>query len=337
VFRPVAALLHRSGLLTYLRQHWRADDTSAKQALKAQIRQEGEALAVRLARQGETVEELRQELQRLTAVVAFNGEHRERRHPDAFDASRVTAHVRQAVAAAALQSDPGPHLVVESLMPDATYAALVDAIPPDECFPSRDPIKRNFRCRPGDVLPEYTAQAWPFLEHTIVADGLVPAVLDRFRPHIERAYAERYGANAAPMIALRHGATAGRLMLRRPGYKLEPHLDPARVIVTCLVYFARPGDSERFGTQLFRIDRPPVLDRTNTYFPQEHGYRCEPAQTVPFRPNTAVIFLNHNQAHAASIPETAPKSTRRYAYQCYVSPDADAATAIVGGAGIDEA
>ena len=44
-------------------------------------------------------------------------------------------------------------------------------------------------------------------------------------------------------------------MLRRPGYKLTPHLDPKRATMTVLLYLARPGDSEQFGTSLYSVDR----------------------------------------------------------------------------------
>jgi hypothetical protein len=40
-------------------------------------------------------------------------------------------------------------------------------------------------------------------------------------------------------------------MPRRPGYHLEPHRDPKRSLLTCLLYLARPGDSDAQGTQLF--------------------------------------------------------------------------------------
>jgi hypothetical protein len=57
---------------------------------------------------------------------------------------------------------------------------------------------------------------------------------------------------------------------------------------------------------------------------------CDLVKTVPFRPNTAVAFLNAGAAHGADIPRDAPKDTERYAYQFYVSPEPGALAAIVG-------
>jgi hypothetical protein len=123
------------------------------------------------------------------------------------------------------------------------------------------------------------------------------------------------------------------LMLRRPGYHLEPHLDPDRVVVTCLIYFARPGDDESFGTSFYRIDGDPVINRPNTFFPVNEGYRCELVKTAPFRPNTAVAFVNAGGAHGADISSSAPAGTERYAYQFYVSPEPAALAALVPSSG----
>lgn len=357
MFRPLAAFLHRSGLLSYLRDQWRAEDASLKQALKSYATREVNDTATSLradlralrdehqaqldeqaSRADVQLRELAHEVKRLSSVLAFNAEHRERQHAAAFDPPRIRAHVAAAVDRSPLDLDPAAHLVVDNLLPADVYAAVLAGIPPERCFSHRDMTKQNFRLSTtSDVAPEFTVQAWHFLEREIIDNALLPALLDKFRPHIEAAYAERHGAGreqrreqhreqrreqqGSAMAARPHRATAGRLMLRRPGYHLDPHLDPSRAIVTCLLYLAKPGDETRFGTQFFRINRAPDIDRTNTYFPEAHGYSCELARSVEFLPNRAVAFLNHNVAHGAGIPADAPKETRRYAYQFYVSAE----------------
>jgi hypothetical protein len=159
---------------------------------------------------------------------------------------------------------------------------------------------------------------------------IVPGLLQKFEAHVRTAYEKKYGATQGPHVAaLPHIATAGRLMLRRPGYHLEPHLDPDRVVVTCLIYFARPGDDESFGTSFYRIEGDPVINRRNTFFPRSEGYPCDLVKTAPFRPNTAVAFVNAGGAHGAGIPTSAPAGTERYAYQFYISPEPTALAALV--------
>ena len=103
-------------------------------------------------------------------------------------------------------------------------------------------------------------------------------------------------------------------MLRRRGYHLDPHLDPKRVLLTALLYFARPGDSEAHGTAFYRVDGHVERDHATTYYPQQAGHRCEFVRAVPFRRNTAIVFLN-TAAHGADIPATESKDLERYAMQ----------------------
>jgi hypothetical protein len=75
----------------------------------------------------------------------------------------------------------------------------------------------------------------------------------------------------------------------------------------------------------------PIIDRTSTFYPGTQGIACDLVKLVPFRPNTAVSFLNYGGAHGADIPKDAPAELERYAYQFYVSPDPAALAAVVGG------
>jgi hypothetical protein len=170
-----------------------------------------------------------------------------------------------------------------------------------------------------------------FLEEALIPRMMVPALLEKLTPYIRDFYIREYGSERGPALAaIPHEATRGRLMLRRPGYHLDPHLDPKRVVFTCLLYFARPGDSEAYGTTFFRMSGTPTIDRTNTFYPETQGIRCDPVKMVPFRPNSAVAFLNWGGAHGADIPKDAPKDTERYSYQFYVSPEPSALAALVG-------
>ena len=333
--RLTTALLFRSGVLPFLRRQWRADQQQTESKAEGRVLRRLDELANRLqatSALADDLDALQQEVRLLRAAALFNAQHPERRHaPDALDHDRVVAHIGRAVEAALFDARPMPHLVLSNLMPPDTYAALLDAIPPREFFSQKDEKKQNFRLSGGDVVPEWTLTAVRFLEESIIRLALVPALLRAFLPHMRDVYAASYGPTMGARVAdLPHSATAGRLMLRRPGYHLDPHLDPRRVIITCLIYFAKPGEDEAFGTTLFRIDGAPKVDQQHTYYPEEHGFRCEFVKAVPFRPNTAVAFLNAGGAHGADIPKTAPKDTERYSYQFYVSPDPAALAAALG-------
>jgi hypothetical protein len=268
---------------------------------------------------------------RATMMLDITDRRRGPHRSDVFDPRRVGAHVERAIAASPLHSDPSVHIVINELTPPDTYQAVLDGIPPRVFFSQRDDEKQNLKLSMLDIAPAWTFETLAFLENTLIPQLMVPALLRRFAPHIREFYVREYGPERGPLFAaLRHEATGGRLMLRRPGYHLDPHLDPKRVVFTCLLYFARPGESEAFGTSFYRMSGTPNIDRTSTFYPQSQGIGCDLVKMVPFRPNTAVAFLNWGGAHGADIPRDAPKDTERYSYQFYVSPEPAALAALVG-------
>ena len=334
-------LLTRSGVLPVLRSHWRADQSAATgkleqrldkrvAALEAQLDRVADlaarlqALEAALAGSAERISKVDREVRMLRATLAGDiaDRHKGPHRPGVFDPDRVGPHVARAIASAPLQTDPSVHIVINDLMPAETYAALLDGIPPRVFFSQADNEKQNIRLSQLDVAPEWTLQTLGFLENVLIPKLMVPALLHTFEPHIREFYIREYGPERGPALAaLPHQATSGRLMLRRPGYHLDPHLDPKRVVFTTLLYFARPGDSEAFGTSFYRMSGTPNIDRTTTFYPGSQGITCDLVKMVPFKPNSAVAFLNWGGAHGADIPKSAPADTERYAYQFYVSPD----------------
>jgi hypothetical protein len=232
----------------------------------------------------------------------------------------LCSHVRAAIQSAELCTEPMPHIVVANLLPPAFYDLLTQAIPPAETFPSRDPVKQDLEISALDEAPELTRRVWRFFDEELVRGVVGPALLERFRAVLAGRYVEigdeRFAARAA---AMPHATFAGRILLRRPGYQLRPHLDPKRVALTGLVHLARPGDSEVYGTQLFTVNRPFTASGMKTFFPEDAGLRCELSRTVPFRANQLLAFVNSGGAHGATLPNDAPLR-ERYSYQFYVKP-----------------
>jgi hypothetical protein len=342
-------LLTRSGILPVLRTRWREDLAHASEKLEKRIDKRFDALTRDLERLrtelaqrspaggpadiADHVATLDRDVRMLRDTLALDIEDRLARTNRAalFQHAAVANHVHAAIANAALETDPSVHIVINQLMPAETYHALLDGIPRPVFFSQKDNTKQNLRLANVHVAPERTIEMLSFLEQTLIPRIMVPALLDKFAPHIQECYVREYGPERGlALAAIPHEATAGRLMLRRPGYHLDPHLDPKRVVVTCLLYFARPGDHEGFGTTFYRMHGTPKIDRTNTFYPESQGVRCELVKMVPFKANSAVAFVNWGGAHGADIPKDAPKNTERYSYQFYVSPDPAALAAIVG-------
>jgi hypothetical protein len=148
----------------------------------------------------------------------------------------------------------------------------------------------------------------------VIRQSIRVTVRDKFEAPLQRHFDEVFGpafreqANAMPQ-----SAQAGRLMLRVPGYHLDPHRDPKHTLLTCLLYLARPGDSESYGTQIFRVTGDTDASYQQTYYPAQEG----------------LVFLNSRGAHGATIPADAPAGLERYSYQFYVAPLNDTLSALI--------
>jgi hypothetical protein len=324
-----------TGLDRFIRDAVRRGIVDAVKPLRGDItrlQRRVDELHARLEQVSEQLVSAERAVRLLKHVVRLNAAHRDEleRLDVVLDEARIAAHVRTAIAAAPLETDPYPHIVVDKVLPADVYKLLLKAIPPPAFFGERDPIKQNLRI-PFNFGPALATRALGFLEEAISRRAIQPAVVEKFRELLQQHYDRIFGpefrqrANELPQ-----SVSGGRVMLRRPGYHLAPHRDPKRSMLTCLLYFARSGDSETYGTQIFRVRHDREAAFAHTYYPEEDGRTCELVKMVPYRPNTMLVFLNSSGAHGATIPADAPASLERYAYQFYVGPEGDALQALIG-------
>lgn len=237
----------------------------------------------------------------------------------------IEPHVMAAVDRATLHPEPFPHMVVEPLLPPDVYAGILDAVPAPVFFlGGRD----EHWAVPSGVAPLYSRQVWAFIANKLAGDILYRALNAKLEVVVRdyvRSFCPAFPADAD--VALH--PSDGRIMLRRPGYDLPPHRDPKWGFVTALMYLARPGDSEEFGTQLYRVRDDPEAPSGSVHYP-EPG-QCELVKTVPFRPNSMLVFLNSVGAHGAFIPADAqPPTLERYLYQFRLGPTTKVISRLLG-------
>jgi hypothetical protein len=226
-----------------------------------------------------------------------------------FDRDVLSRHLAARLAQAAVAVDPMPYVVITDVFPPETYRLLLDAIPPVEAFSAVDRGKQNY-------TPSDTRDVWARLDVDWGA-CLVPIVEPFFRAPLVARYGSLLGSEHAAAAADEQVVRLGRLMLRRPGYRLAPHRDPLASAVTVLIYLTQRGEGPRCGTQLYRVRDDGWPDRSKPHYPDPAS--CDFVVEVPFEPNTALVFLNSlGGAHAAQIPADAPASMERYSYQTYI-------------------
>jgi hypothetical protein len=225
-------------------------------------------------------------------------------------------HITAAIGAATLRCDPFPYVVVDDLLPEALYDALIEGLPPAALFADRPANKQQLKV-PLQFAPRFSLRVWSFVSDTVVYSMIRPAVMDKFREPLEtwlRASFPAAGGTVPNLVS-----SDGRLLLRTRGYRIRPHRDPKWGFITCILYLTRPGDEERWGTDLYSVEDDREARGVQPYWIDEAS--CRRVETVSFRRNRALIFLNSGGAHGAAIPADAePADLQRLIYQFRLGP-----------------
>ena len=235
-----------------------------------------------------------------------------------FPIPSLVSHLERVIQSSPLEHDPFPHVVLNDVLPDDLHNLLYAARPPAGFWREGQTGRENWTIG-EDLGPLHTEAAWRFMDEVVASRVMTPVLAGVFEDYLN-AYAR--GCSAAkfkPGKPSPYERSGGRLMLRRPGYTFEPHMDPRRALLTALFYFGSPEDSHDHGTKLFRSDATVPEKHAGVYYPLREGASCDLVKTVPSRPNSMLVFASRIGLHGADIPPDAqPPTLERYAYQFYI-------------------
>ena len=228
--------------------------------------------------------------------------------------------IAAAIDRADLRLDPCPYTVIDGLLPDELYGALLHGLPPVELFVDKPATKQQLAV-PFDLAPTYSQRVWTHLVNELIPNAIAPRLIEKFRVQIDQWISLNWPQLDPRSVEL-HGS-GGRIMLRRRGYRIRPHRDPKWSFITCILYLARPGDDEAWGTQIYAVNDDEEAKNAAPYWISEK--QCRLVEDVKFKPNRLLVFLNSVGAHGASIPDDAlPESLERYIYQFRLGPTVEA-------------
>jgi hypothetical protein len=207
--------------------------------------------------------------------------------------AREAMHVRNAVFGAALRDDPSPYLYVENVFTAATYATMLEHFPPDDALRPWDAqgLNGSYDRRYEINLPREAARLsaadqafWLGAAAYLLSADFARLLFERFAPYARARFGEAFEDPAFVRDRLR-----STLILNQhdAGYYLGPHTDRHERVFTALFYFPERAGFDHLGTTLYR--------------PLEHGFACsgvkhhdpakfEARETVPYRPNSVLIF-----------------------------------------------
>jgi hypothetical protein len=326
--------LHRS--IERLDQSRQSDAERLQQAVGALTTQLQETTReLRQVSDGLAALRLRESQLRAVALREAELEEHEGELAGVLGRPHLADHIAASIERATLHVDPFPYAVVDNVLPDALYDAVIAGIPPVELFADKPVNKQQLKV-PFALAPAYGRRVWRFLAEVVVPEMITPRVVEKFRAPLNDWIRQNWpmlGDDPLAGIARLH-STDGRILLRTRGYRIPPHRDPKWGFLTCILYLARAGDDEAWGTQIYTVDPAgrsgaPIARQTAAAGAQPRGSapdwidasECTLVDDVLFRRNRALIFLNSVGAHGACIPADAePADLERYIYQFRIGP-----------------
>lgn len=215
-------------------------------------------------------------------------ENRQLRHA-VFD--RCLRHIVEVVNDASVSVDPFPHFLIRGFLPDDVYRDLLKHLPPDELYEpfeyarnsKTDGSSTRFRFELSDQvigkIGEKSQPLWLGVRDALGCRQLKEAVFRRLAVGLARRYAV-----PASQAADLPGYPMPALFRETAQYRIKPHPDTKKKVVTMQIALAADDSQKHLGTQFYRLHVTP-----RTLMREPRGF--ETVKTAPFLPNAAYAFV----------------------------------------------
>jgi hypothetical protein len=217
-------------------------------------------------------------------------------------------HIIYRAANAALQSYPYPHIYVQEIFPPDFYRELQAQLPTPEDMRPIEEVRRvkgykerfvlGFADADLAVLPPAKQAFWRALRDRMLSGNFARALLTRFEAAVSYRFAGKHQALTSELL----------LVEDITDYKLGPHTDAPRKVITVLFYLPADDSQRHLGTSI--------------YVPKDAAFRCpggphhphdqfNRVATMPFMPNTLFSFFK-NDASFHGVEPITDANTRRW-------------------------
>lgn len=204
---------------------------------------------------------------------------------------RILDHVVAAVEATPLLTDPFPHFVTSGFFPSDVYKRLLESFPPEASFEAfqyekfsnndGESNRKRFRFENAclNQLPPSMQEFWYAVRAALGSVELKHTVFDKLTDGL----AFRYGCRPGDVEDL-PGFALPELFRETAGYRIKPHPDTRKKVVTMQI--ALPGDTNQksLGTEFYRRTLRP-----SAWVRDPKGFDI--VKTMPFLPNTVYAFV----------------------------------------------
>jgi hypothetical protein len=194
----------------------------------------------------------------------------------------LIAHAVASIDSADYSADPFPHIVFRDFFPDSFYQKLVRSIPTQGYDPITGTGTRMALRLYGEHVGHVEAAfrpLWEAVSAMLTSKDVEDAIRERLHDGLEiRARGDKVAnAEALKLVA------KPVLYSDRDGYRIKPHPDTRKKVVTMQLYCPPDDSQEKLGTTLYKASLKGLF--------HVGSYCLEPVKTIPFLPNLGYAFV----------------------------------------------
>lgn len=203
---------------------------------------------------------------------------------------RISHHMAEAVRRAPAEIDPFPHVIISNFFPTATYDELLALLPDDSQYEAFDYEKHRAKTGASNRLrfrmhDQWLARLsgrqrafWYAVRQSLGSTELKTAVFEKLKAGLSF----RFGVAAGKVNEI-EGFALPELFREVSSYRIKPHPDTRRKIVTMQISVPADDSQPDLGTEFYRRSLNPLhLAR------EPRGF--EIVKRTPFLPNSAYAF-----------------------------------------------
>jgi hypothetical protein len=187
--------------------------------------------------------------------------------------------------------DPFPHVIIRDFFPKSLFETLLEFLPADDRlapfaegkYGYSDAGASRLRMDLGDAATARLGTAgenlWRGVRDILGCQAVQKAIYSKLAPGLAFRYSQ-----SEKVVSDKKGYALPALFRERSGYRIKPHPDTRKKVVTMQICLAPNDQSAHLGTEFYRRNLNPTA-----FFREPRGFDI--VKTAPFTRNTAYAFV----------------------------------------------
>lgn len=209
-------------------------------------------------------------------------------------------HMVSAVDSTTVCDAPSPHIVIRGFFPQDTYSQLLDSLPSAEDYEAfayekhanenGESNRKRFQLvnTSLETLQPAEQEFWHTIRSVLGSTTFKETVFNKLQNGLSYRFdCDPESAGSLPGFAL------PELFHETSGYRIKPHPDTRKKVVTMQIALPENDDQEHLGTEFYRRSVRP-----SSWLREPKGF--EIVKRMPFLPNTAYAFVVLNTIRVKS-------------------------------------